>query len=109
MDDLDEYSEDDNNSDIMDELNISDSNEAILYLNELKTAILSINDPQISHIDYDHNSRTKSKNIALSMFKLWNIWLDPDDECVEQITNLFHIIKPKVPFCLNVVVIIRLE
>lgn len=95
MDDLDEYSEDDNNSDIMDELNIDDSNKAILYLNELKNAILSINDPQISHIDYDHNSRQKSKNIALSMFKLWNIWLDPDDECVEQITNLFHVIKPK--------------
>ena len=26
------------------------------------------------------------------------IWLDPDDEYVEQITNLFHAIKPKVSF-----------
>ena len=96
MDDLDEYSEDDNNSDIMDELNIDDSNKTVFILNELKNAISSINDPQISHVDYDHHSKMKSKNIALSVFKLWNIWLDPDDEYVEQITNLFHAIKPKV-------------
>ena len=95
MDDLDEYDTNDNNSDIMDELNIEDSNKALLFVNELKNAILSINN-NVDNNMTDEESMVICKDTALSMFKLWNIWMDKDDKCVEQITNLFHVIKPKV-------------
>ncbi len=81
--DLEDYSFTDNLSDIMDVMDFEDENKANSFANELKKAFQS-------------TPKHTCQEIALSMFKLWDVWLGPKDQTIQQIANLFHIITPKV-------------
>eukprot|EP00484_Ammonia_sp_Unknown_P013284 CAMPEP_0197079488 /NCGR_PEP_ID=MMETSP1384-20130603/213650_1 /TAXON_ID=29189 /ORGANISM="Ammonia sp." /LENGTH=493 /DNA_ID=CAMNT_0042518365 /DNA_START=337 /DNA_END=1818 /DNA_ORIENTATION=- len=85
--DLDEYSDECNNSDIMYVMDLQDRDKSILFITELQRAIQSV-------AEGSDEKYTNAAQLTVSVLKLWNICTSPEDQTVQQMTNLFAAIPP---------------
>ncbi len=88
--DLDGYSFNDNLSIIIDTMEFDEKKTADLFVNQLLRAINKVS------ISEQHEQQKHYDELAVSMFKLWNIWFNPDDESIQQIARIFYLITPQV-------------